>query len=78
MMGDYVDFTAGAVKVAPPAAVAAAAQLGRIEPQNILIWLSIIYTVGLLIQLLTNNGARWLGLVIKGIQWLRGLFGHGK
>lgn len=78
MKGDYVDFTVGAMKVTPPAVVAAAAQLGRIEPQNILIWLSIVYTVGLLIQLLTNNGARWLGLVIRGIKWLRGILGHGK
>lgn len=78
MKGDFVDFSVGAAKVAPPAAVAAAAQLGRIEPQNILIWLSIVYTVGLLIQLLTNNGARWLALVIRGIQWVRGVFGHGK
>lgn len=78
MKGDFVDFSVGAMKVTPPAVVAAAAQLGRIEPQNILIWLSIVYTIGLLIQLLTNNGARWLGLVIRGIKWVRGIFGHGK
>lgn len=78
MKAELTDLSIGAVKVAPPAVVAAAAQVGRIEPQHILIWLSIVYTVGLLVQLLVNNGPRWLALVISGIQWIRGKFGHGK
>lgn len=74
MKSEFVDFSIGAMKIVPPAAVAAAAQVGRIEPQNILIWLSIVYTIGLLVQLLSNNGHRWVRFVIRCLAWLRRKF----
>lgn len=72
MKSEFVDFSIGAVKIAPPAVVAVATKAGQIDPQSLLVWLSIIYTAGLLVQLLTNNGRRWLGAIVRAFRWLAG------
>lgn len=72
MKSEFVDFSIGAVKIAPPAVVAVASKTGQIDPQSLLVWLSIIYTVGLLAQLLTNNGRRWLKAVAGAVRWVAG------
>lgn len=74
MKSELVDFSIGAVKIAPPAVVAVASKTGQIDPQSLLVWLSIIYTVGLLAQLLTNNGRRWLKAVAGAVRWVAGRF----
>lgn len=74
MKSEFVDFSIGAVKIAPPAVVAVASKTGQIDPQSLLVWLSIIYTVGLLAQLLTNNGGRWLKAVAGAVRWVAGKF----
>lgn len=70
MKSEFVDFSIGAVKIAPPAVVAVASKAGQIDPQSLLVWLSIIYTVGLLAQLVTNNGKRWLAALGRAWRWL--------
>lgn len=72
MKSEFVDFSIGAVKIAPPAVVAVATKAGQIDPQSLLVWLSIIYTAGLLVQLLTNNGKRWASAIARAARWLLG------
>lgn len=72
MKDQLVEFSVGAMKVAPPATVAVASQMGQIAPQSVLIWLSIIYTVGLLVQLVVNNWSKWLSGLASAWRWLTG------
>ena len=51
--------TAGA-KIAPPAAVAVASGVGAISPHTILVWLTIIYTLSLLMTNVVKNWGMWL------------------
>jgi len=75
---EFVDFSIGAVKIAPPAVVAVASKTGQIDPQSLLIWLSIVYTVGLLAQLVTNNGRRWIRAIIGAFRWIAKRSRRGK
>ncbi|MCI1124804.1 hypothetical protein [Stenotrophomonas maltophilia] len=65
-----IEFGAGVAKVAPPATVAVAAQAGQIDPQSILIWLSLVYTGGLLVQLLVNNWTKWTDGLGRAWAWV--------
>lgn len=77
MKDQLVEFGVGAAKVAPPATVAVAAQIGQIEPQSVLIWISIVYTVGLLVQLIVNNWSKWLGGLGRAWLWMAGKVRRG-
>ena len=54
------DLGAAALKVAFPATVATAAQVGAIRPESILIWLSILYTLALLLTTVIKNWGDWM------------------
>lgn len=77
MKDQLVEFGVGAAKVAPPATVAVAAKIGQIEPQSVLIWISIVYTVGLLVQLVVNNWVKWTGGLNRALSWLVGRLRRG-
>ena len=51
--------TAGA-KIAPPAAVAVASGVGAISPHTILVWLTILYTLSLLLTNVVKNWGTWM------------------
>ena len=55
------DLVAVGAKVAPPAIVATASQIGAISPQSLLIWLSVLYTAALLFTTVVKNWGDWLG-----------------
>lgn len=55
------DLTVLGAKVAPPAFVAAATEVGAISPQSILVWLSVLYTAALLFTTVVKNWGDWLG-----------------
>lgn len=54
------DLSVAAAKVAPPVAVATASVAGAIDPQSVLIWLSILYTLALLMTLGIKNWGDWM------------------
>lgn len=51
--------TTGA-KVAPPAVVAVASGVGTLNPHAILVWLTIVYTVSLLLTNVVKNWGTWM------------------
>ncbi|MCH6484249.1 hypothetical protein MMG85_11840 [Pseudoxanthomonas sp. LH2527] len=55
------DLAVMGAKVAPPAVVAAATEVGAISPQSILVWLSVLYTASLLFTTVVKNWGEWLG-----------------
>lgn len=54
------DLAVAAAKVAPPAVIAAAGAAGAVSPQSILIWLSILYTLALLLTTVIKNWGDWM------------------
>ena len=54
------DLLATGAKVAPPALVAAATAAGGISPQSILVWLTILYTLSLLLTNVVRNWGTWM------------------
>lgn len=54
------DLLATTAKVAPPAVVAAASGVGAINPHAILVWLTILYTVSLLLTNVVKNWGTWM------------------
>ena len=49
------DLLAAGAKIAPPAAVAVASGVGAISPHTVLVWLTIIYTLSLLMTNVVKN-----------------------
>lgn len=70
MKEQFAELSIGALKVAPPASVAVATGVGALNPQSLLVWLSVVYSVGLLIQLLVNNWAKWSGGIVRAVRWV--------
>ena len=54
------DLLATGGKVAPPAIVATATAIGSISPQSILVWLTIVYTVGGILTMAVKNWGTWM------------------
>lgn len=54
------DLVVTGAKVAPPAVVSAASAVGSISANSILVWLTILYTAGLLFSLVVKNWGDWM------------------
>jgi len=54
------DLLATGAKVAPPAVVATATAVGSINPQSILVWLTIVYTLSLLLTNVVKHWGTWM------------------
>ncbi len=54
------DLLASAGKLAPSAAGAVAAQAGVLSPQSILLWLTILYTLAMLLNTCVRNWGMWV------------------
>lgn len=54
------DLLVTSAKVTPPAVVAAVTAAGGISPQSILVWLTIIYTLSLLLTNVVKNWGTWM------------------
>ena len=68
------DLLAAGAKIAPPAAVAVASGVGAISPHTILVWLTIIYTLSLLMTNVVKNWGMWLEWWDKRAEDLRRLW----
>ena len=54
------DLLASGAKLAPPVLVGAATAVGSISPQSILVWLTILYTLSLLLTNVVKNWGTWM------------------
>lgn len=75
------DLLASGAKLTPPAVVATATAVGQIDPQSALVWLTIIYTLSLLLTNMIRNWGMWIewwsarwGDARRLWRWARGRF----
>lgn len=54
------DLAAAIGKTAPPATVAVATAAGALNPQSVLVWLTIVYTAALLFSTIVKNWGDWM------------------
>ena len=65
-------------KIAPPVAVAAGTAAGAVNPQSLLVWITIAYTVAMFATFIIKNVGEWIGWwsrrwvqIKRAWKWLR-------